>query len=239
MRVLVLGGAVVIAVAAFVVELPWGVVKPGVLVPVSRVIEVELAPEYLAHTGRGDPAVTGEYVTVAYRDRASLASLATAVVSPSSVVMRASPTSSAGANLLVVAAMRGIGVGPRHADRPDVPVAVRALQDVSTDDLALVLHAFDVGNPQDLSAGRRVLGLGRVTPRGTLACTHPVAAAVRAAAEAGVDLVLVPSACADDAAVVPASVTLSVMDAPDLTTAIRRLLSRHPPVRHDPQPATR
>jgi PDZ domain-containing secreted protein len=224
MRVLVLGGAVMIAVAAFVVELPWGVVHPGTLVPASQLIDVELTPQYLADTGRDDPAVTGEYLAVEHRDRAPLIDLAAAALSPSSVVARSHPI--AGVDLLVIAGMRGVGVGPRHADRTDLPLTVRTLADVSGEDLALTLHAFDVGSTQDLAAGRRVLALGRVTDRGVLVCTHPIAAAVRAADAAGADLVLVPSECGDAAAAaVPAGATLPVITAPDLTTAVRRLLS--------------
>ena len=145
MRVVVLGGAVVIAVAAFVVELPWGVVSPGTLVPASRAVEVDLAPDYLAASRRGDPSVNGAYFTVADRERAPLASLVAAILSPA-LVVPARADDAATLHPLVAAAMGGIGVVPRHADPSDLPVTVELREGVSPHGLGLALHASTSGH---------------------------------------------------------------------------------------------
>jgi len=219
MRVLTVVGVAVLVVAAWVVPLPWAVVRPAELVTAAEVVTVDIDADYLAAAGGRDTAVSGTYLVTAEHERVPLIRLVTAAAAPGHHVVRPRrrPT---GEDTLVAATMAGLGVAPRHADPSEVPVTVRLTGPAAPDRLGLSLYAFDLGATVDLARGRRVLALGTVDARGLLQCASPIAETVRSAAEAGVDVVVVPTPCAGNARdAVPAGSSLQVLDAAQLIEA--------------------
>ena len=201
MRVLLVAGLVLIVAAAVVVPLPWSVVEPQRLQPVRQGVAIALDARLEQTRGDDRGPVTGSYLVVAHRERATAAHLLVAAVAPAAHVERGGPAlSPREVHPLVAATMAGLGVVPRYADLSQLPVTARVGADVDPRSLGAVLYAFDVGAGQDLARNRRIAGLGRMLDGGDLVCTPGLAASVRAAAGAAIDVVVVPSDCAAEAA---------------------------------------
>lgn len=201
MRVLLVAGVVALVGAAIVVPLPWAVVEPQRLEPVGQRVTIIVDAQFEQMRGEDQGPVTGEYLAVRHRQRAPAVHLLVAAVAPGAHVDAGGPALSPGAvQPLVAATMAGLGVVPRYADLSQLPVTAHAAAGVDPRSLGAALYAFDVGADQDLARGRRIAGIGRMLDGGDLVCTAGTAASVRAAADAGVDVVVVPSDCADEAA---------------------------------------
>lgn len=224
MRVLLLGGAAVVAVAAITVPLPWSVVDPAELRSVAGAVTIELDPEL--ERPRGD-AVSGEYLVVQHRERATPLQLVVAALFPGGRIERPGPPAAPGAiHPLVAATMSGLGIVPRHADAADIPVTVHVEPGVDGGSLGAALYAFDVGTDLDVARGRRIAGLGRMLEGGHLLCSPGVPESVVAAARRGVDVVVVAAECAEDAAAaIPHDAQLEVLDAASLAGAADALVA--------------
>lgn len=201
MRLLLVAGFVLVLVAAFVVPLPWSVVEPQRLEAVHHGVTITLDAQLEQTRGDDQGPVSGEYLAVRHRPRVAAATLLMAAVAPGAHVERGGPALYPGAvHPLVAATMAGLGVVPRYADLSQLPVTAAVASGVDPRSLGAALYAFDVGAGQDLARGRRIAGIGRMLDGGDLVCTRGLAASVRAAAGSGVDVVVVPSDCADQAA---------------------------------------
>ena len=228
MRVFVIAGAALIVLAAAVVPLPWSVVEPASLVGAAEAVELSIDPQLDRVAGVTDRAVTGAYLTVRHHQRAAAARLLVALVDPGASVAPGGPVAPAGdVDPVVAATMAGLGIVPRFADLSELPVTARVADGVDPAALGVALHAFDVGSQLDLAAGRTILGLGRVTENGALRCPPGLSASLQAAVAGEIDIVLVPSGCAAQAAdSMPDDARFALHDAGLLTDAADTLLAR-------------
>ena len=193
MRIVALSGVAVLAAAALLVPLPWTVAHPGTLVPAETQMTLQLDADTLR--GR-DAAVAGQYLVSKQRPGAPLLALVVAVLDPAARVVRpVRAPAAAVVDPVVAATMAGLGIVPRYADASQLPVTADVEDTADPFALGLALHAFDVGSPIDIARGRRILGVGAAIDGGRLSCTGDVTAAVRAAAAADVDVVVVPAGC--------------------------------------------
>jgi hypothetical protein len=226
MRVFATVGAVVIALGAATVPLPWAVVEDTAFVPAADVVDITIDPELERAGAAGDGSVAGEYLTVRHRDRApALRLLAAAVAGRSRVERTGDTTSPRGVDPVVTAVMAGVGIVPRYADVSELPVTAAVHGEADSRSLGVALYAFDVGSPLDVAQGRRVAGLGRVLDGGSLVCTPGVAASARAAAEQGVDVIVVPSECVTRTLnALPQGTPVRVLHGPVLASAAEALL---------------
>lgn len=221
MRILALSGVAVIAAAALLVPLPWTVAHPGTLVPADTQITLQIDADTLR--GR-DAAVTGQYLVSKQRPRAPLTVLVVAVLDPAARVVRPFRAPAAAVDPVVAATMAGLGIVPRYADASQLPVTADVEDTADPFALGLALHAFDAGSPIDVARGRRILGVGSAGEDGRLFCTGDVAAAVRAAATTGVDVVVAPTGCSPASDVLPPAATLQVVEASQLVDAADALV---------------
>lgn len=226
MRVLLLGGAAIIAVAAATVPLPWSVTDPSQLRPVTDGVTIALAAEVQRRAD--DRGVSGEYLAVQHRGRATtLQLLAAAALPQPRIERRGPPVTGSSVHPLVAATMSGLGIVPRHADATDIPVTVHVSGGVDSSALGAALYAFDVGTRLDVARGRRIVGVGRMVNGGHLVCSGAVAESIVAAAAERVDVVVVPTDCAEDAtAAIPHDAQLEVIDANVLVGATDALLAQ-------------
>lgn len=221
MRVLLVAGLVALGVAALVVPLPWAVVEPGRLVPVGSGVTIAVDPALRA------PDPSGEYLATPRRENAAALHLLLAAARPGVHIERGRRAAPDSVHPVVAATMAGLGIVPRYADIAELPVTASVSGEVDARALGTVLHAFDRGNQQDVARGRRIAGIGRMLDGGELVCTSGMAESVVAAAAHDVDVVVVPTDCADAAvAAVPVDARLEVVDAEMLAGAAQVLLAR-------------
>jgi hypothetical protein len=174
------------------------------LLPIGDEVAVRVNPQAIVDAPKPTP-VNGRYLKVQEQVGASALAVIVAAVRPDRGVRGRVPVSGAAhrqpANM---AALIGLGLLPVRMSGTPMPVTVDADASLDPASLAVALQVFDLTARQDAAGGRTVLALGSVMPNEALACTGDVGPAVRAAQQAGVDLIVVPTPCGRiDAGAVP------------------------------------
>ena len=221
MRIVIAACVVVLGLAAVLVPLPWVVSAPATLVPMDNVATATVSSEHLKGAGTTLEPIRGTYLGVVGNVRAATVDVIAAAVRGDRTLNRGRRLPNAvHQQPAVVAALVGLGLSPARMEGADLPVEVE-VDDGAATSLAAMLQLFDAMSPADVAAGRRIVGLGEMTPDQELRCEAPVQPGVVAAAQQDVDVVVVPAACAAGVA----GSGVQVIEASSLVEAVEALLA--------------
>ena len=209
--------------AAWLVPLPFAVARPGELVAAGDVVSLTISEQFAQDAGLRPKPVRGAFLAVRTTGRAALAEVATAAISPAGDVLADRPRSALPLQQPeTVAALVGLGISAVRMEGADLPLTVVVEDAVDPAAVAVALHLFDATAAQNVAKGRRVAGIGRMEVDQTFTCEADPAASVAAAVAAGADVVVVPTACADEVS----DPGVAVLAAGSLTEAVAGLLEQ-------------